>query len=40
MLALDIKHAMAEVPGVTSQDIKIEGYSMAEELEKLINQET
>ncbi len=40
MLAVDIKNAMAEVPGVTSQDIKIEGYSMAKELEELINQET
>lgn len=39
MLAIDIKKTVAEVPGVTSQDIAIEGYLMAEELEKLINQE-
>ena len=38
-LALDIKKAVAEVPGVTSQEIAIEGYLMAEELEKLINEE-
>ncbi len=31
---------VAEVPGVKSQEIAIEGYLMAEELEKLINQET
>lgn len=39
MLAIDIKKTVAEVPSVTSQDIAIEGYLMAEELEKLINQE-
>jgi metal-sulfur cluster biosynthetic enzyme len=39
MLAMDIKKAVAEVPGVTSQEIAIEGYLMAEELEKLINEE-
>lgn len=38
-LALDIKAAVASVPGVKSQEIAIEGYLMAEELEKLINQE-
>lgn len=38
-LALDIKKAVAEVPGVKSQEIAIEGYLMAEELEKIINQE-
>jgi hypothetical protein len=40
MLAMNIKNAVAEVPGVKSQEIAIEGYMMAEELEKLINQET
>ena len=39
-LAMDIKKAVAEVPGVTSQEIAVEGYLMAEDLEKLINQET
>jgi len=39
ILAMDIKKAVAEVTGVTSQEIAIEGYLMAEELEKLINQE-
>jgi len=39
-LATDIKKAVAEVHGVKSQEIAIEGYLMAEELEKLINQET
>jgi len=38
-LALDIKAAVAKVPGVKSQEIAVEGYLMAEELEKLINQE-
>ncbi len=40
MLAMNIKNAVAEVPGVKSQEIAIEDYLMAEELEKLINQET
>ncbi|MFZ5809823.1 MAG: iron-sulfur cluster assembly protein [Chloroflexota bacterium] len=39
MLAIEIKKAVAEVPGVTSQEIAIEGYLMAEELENLINKE-
>lgn len=38
-LAMDIKKAVAEVPGVTSQEIAVEGYLMAEELQKLINEE-
>ena len=38
-LAMDIKHAVAEVPGVTSQEIAVEGYLAAADLEKLINQE-
>ena len=38
-LAMDIKKAVAEVPGVTSQEIAVEGYLAAEDLEKLINQE-
>ena len=33
-LAMAIKKAVAEVPGVISQEIAIEGYMMAEELEK------
>ena len=40
MLAMNIKKAAAEVPGVKSQEIAVEGFMMAEELEKLINQET
>ncbi len=38
-LATRIKQAIAEVPGVTDQEILIEGYIAAEELTKLINQE-
>ncbi len=38
-LAMDIKNAVAKVPGVTSQEIAVEGYFAAEDLEKLINQE-
>jgi metal-sulfur cluster biosynthetic enzyme len=36
-LAMSIKNAVAEVPGVTSQQIAVEGYTMAQELEQLIN---
>jgi len=39
MLALNIKKAVAGVPGVKSQEIAVEGYLMADELEKLINKE-
>ena len=39
-LASDIKKAVAEVPGVRSQEIAVEGYLAAADLEKLINQET
>ncbi|MFZ5880817.1 MAG: iron-sulfur cluster assembly protein [Chloroflexota bacterium] len=39
-LALDIKAAVSQVPGVQSQEIAIADYMMAEELEKIINQET
>jgi metal-sulfur cluster biosynthetic enzyme len=39
-LAMDIKKTVADVPGVTSQEIAVEGYLMAEDLEKIINQET
>ena len=39
MLAVNIKKAVAEVPGVKSQEIAIEGYLMADQLEKLINEE-
>lgn len=39
MLAVNIKKAVAEVPGVKSQEIAVEGYLMADELEKLINKE-
>jgi hypothetical protein len=38
-LATQIKQAVAEIPGVAAQDIKIEGYIAEEELTKLINQE-
>jgi metal-sulfur cluster biosynthetic enzyme len=37
-LATDIKHAIAEVPGVTSQRIEVADYVRAEELTELINQ--
>ncbi len=37
-LATDIKHAIAEVPGVTSQEIEVADYVRAEELTELINQ--
>jgi hypothetical protein len=36
---MDIKKAVAEVSGVTSQEIAVEGYMAAADLEKLINQE-
>jgi copper chaperone CopZ len=36
---MDIKKAVAEVPGVKSQEIAIEGYLMAVDLEKIINEE-
>ena len=39
-LAVQIKQAITEVPGVTGQHISIEGYIAAEELTKLINKET
>ena len=39
-LAMNIKKAVAEVPGVRSQEIAVEGYMAAADLEKLINQET
>ncbi len=39
ILAMNIKEAVAEVPGVKSQEIAVEGYLMAEDLEKLINKE-
>lgn len=38
-LAMDIKKAVSEVPGVILQEIAVEGYLMSEDLEKLINQE-
>ena len=38
-LAMAIKNAVAEVPGVTSQEIAVEGYLAAAELETIINQE-
>ena len=39
-LVQQIKQAIATVPGVTAQKIKVSGYVAAEELTKLINQET
>jgi metal-sulfur cluster biosynthetic enzyme len=39
-LVQQIKQAVAAVPGVTAQQIKVAGYVAAEELTKLINQET
>ena len=38
-LATQIKQAVAEVPGVTGQKIRIEGYIGAEALTQLINEE-
>lgn len=38
-LAVDIKKAVAQVPGVTSQAITVSGYVPAEVLEHSINQE-
>jgi len=36
---MQIKHAVAEVPGVNSQEIRVEGYIAAEHLTQLINEE-
>jgi len=38
-LAQQIKNAVAEVPGVRTQQITVTGYAAAEELTKLINKE-
>lgn len=38
-LATQIKQAVAEVPGVMAQEIRVEGYIAEEELTKLINKE-
>jgi len=38
-LAVDIKHAVAETPGVTGQKITVAGYVKAEELTEIINRE-
>ena len=38
-LVSQIKQAVSEVPGITGQNIEIEGYIAAEELSKLINKE-
>jgi len=39
-LIQQIKQAVAAVPGVVTQEIQVTGYVAAEELTKLINQET
>ncbi|MEW6717468.1 MAG: iron-sulfur cluster assembly protein [Chloroflexota bacterium] len=39
-LVKEIKQAVAEVPGVKSQEVKVIDYVAADELTKLINQET
>jgi metal-sulfur cluster biosynthetic enzyme len=39
-LVMNIKAAVAEVPGITSQTIRVDGYVQAEELTELINQLT
>lgn len=39
-LAQSIKQAVAQVPGVVSQNITVEGYVAAEQLTMLINKET
>ena len=38
-LVTQIKQAVAEIPGVTAQEIKIEGYIAEEKLTNLINKE-
>ena len=38
-LVNQIKQAVSEIPGITGQSIKIDGYIAAEELSKLINKE-
>ncbi len=38
-LALDIKHAVAEVEGVTEQNIVVAGYVRAKELTNIINRD-
>ncbi len=38
-LATQIKDAVAEVPGVSSQKIRVEGYVAAEHLTQLMNEE-
>ena len=38
-LAVDIKHAVAEVPGVKTQKIDIQGYVRSDELKEIINRE-
>ena len=38
-LALEIKRAIAEVPGVTGQEILVDGYVGAEDLTALLNKE-
>ncbi len=38
-LAIEIKRAIAEVPGVTGQDILVDGYVGAEDLTALLNKE-
>ncbi len=38
-LATQIKQAVAEVPGVTAQEIRVEGYIAEKELTELINKE-
>jgi succinyl-CoA synthetase alpha subunit len=38
-LAQQVKQAVAEVPGVTAQQITVTGYVAADELTELINKE-
>jgi metal-sulfur cluster biosynthetic enzyme len=38
-LAVDIKHAVSEVPGVTRQEIIVEGYVRSKELTEIINRD-
>jgi len=38
-LALEIKAAIAEVPAVTSQEITVAGFLLADELKNILNQE-
>ena len=39
-LAIDVKSAIAEVPGVTQQTVQVSGYVQADELTEMVNKFT